>query len=71
MVNIKELSDEHLRLQIREILQKKKEKMLAFSKGVNRVELNKTIKKVTPEEIITKRVLYEKRILLTFQLFYI
>ena len=30
--------------------------MLAFSKGVNRVELNKTIKKATPEEIITKRV---------------
>lgn len=58
MVNIKELSNEHLRLQIKEILQKKKEKMLAFAKGVNRVELNKTIKKVTPEEILTKRVFY-------------
>ena len=56
MVNIKELSDEHLRLQIREILQKKKEKLMALSKGVNRVELNKNIRKVTPEEIISKKV---------------
>jgi len=68
LMNIKELSNEHLRLQIKEILQKKKEKMLLLSKGVNRVELNKTIRKTTPEEILTKKVFFLnfKRFLIIF-----
>ena len=39
-------------------MKRKKERMLILSKGVNKVELNKIIKKSTPEDLLNKKVFY-------------